>query len=605
MRLKAVMRAGAVTTLGVGLAWLAPGAVRPAKACGGTFCDAGPTAMPVEQTGETILFVVDGTHVEAHIQIQYDPDSGASQFAWVVPVTALPEFSVGSQRLFENLLGTSVPSYGRTSWNEPCGGDDGSFPDDGCEGGNAGGDDSGDGGGIKLDAAGPPSEPEVVLATTVGAFEVFVLDGGTAEGVMQWLGDNDFQQDPAALPILDEYLAEGHLFVAFRLANDAEASEIHPITLRYEGQEPCVPIRLTRIAAQEDMEIRALFLGDYRFASSNYSHVTLNPLKIDWLNFGANYRDVVAQAIDEPGADGRAFVTEYAGDSAIVPTLGLLGVGWDPEAFRMLQTPGEAVEQLITQGLIDGPGPTGECGQAHPLLPSLVARYLPVPAEVPFELLCEDPLAYANAADPLAWDGNGFADDFQVRIIDPGLHAEELLQTWPYLTRLYTMLSPNEMTLDPMFHPVPEQPAQPELNIVGRRNQFCSGHTNLSLPDGRLVTTPGGAWPDIAPDQMPFAETITYLPARGAPVVEVDNRETIDALLQVWHAEVGEPEVPTSPSCHGTGGGTDSEGSTGDATAGADDTLGRGCGCRSEGGGAGWATALLGLVLMGLRRGRA
>ncbi len=42
-----------------------------AHACGGTFCDSGPQAMPVDQTGENILFVMDGTTVEAHVQIQY------------------------------------------------------------------------------------------------------------------------------------------------------------------------------------------------------------------------------------------------------------------------------------------------------------------------------------------------------------------------------------------------------------------------------------------------------------------------------------------------------------------------------------------------------
>ena len=75
-----------------------------ARACGGTFCDAGPQAMPVDQTGENILFVIDGQHVEAHIQIQYDPDTDADQFAWVIPLQALPQFSVGSEPLFQNLL---------------------------------------------------------------------------------------------------------------------------------------------------------------------------------------------------------------------------------------------------------------------------------------------------------------------------------------------------------------------------------------------------------------------------------------------------------------------------------------------------------------------
>ena len=249
--------------------------------------------MPVDQTGETILFVIDEGFIEAHIQIQYDPAMEGEQFAWVVPVTALPEFSVGSQPLVTNALAGTVPSYGYGFWRESCdvGDGGGGF----CDGTGAA-DDGGDTG-YHLDLAAPPPDgPEVVLETTVGAFEVFVLDGGTVQGVMQWLGDNGFAQDPAAEPILAEYLAEGHLFVAFRLMQQTDVAEIHPIVLRYPGTEPCVPIRLTRIAAEEDMEIRALFLADSRVSSSNWRHVTLNPLKIDWIGVGANYRDVVAMA---------------------------------------------------------------------------------------------------------------------------------------------------------------------------------------------------------------------------------------------------------------------------------------------------------------------
>lgn len=61
------------TTLAASLAvTLTP---QEAEACGGTFCDAGPTAMPVDQTGENILFVMGEGYTEAHIQIQYDPDA--------------------------------------------------------------------------------------------------------------------------------------------------------------------------------------------------------------------------------------------------------------------------------------------------------------------------------------------------------------------------------------------------------------------------------------------------------------------------------------------------------------------------------------------------
>jgi len=69
--------------------------------------------------------------------------------------------------------------------------------------------------------------------------------------------------------------------------------------------------------------------------------------------------------------------------------------------------------------------------------------------------LCSDRFGYANEVDPLAWDGAAFADEFEARILDPGLHAQELLDTWPYLMRLATRISPHEMTLDPMFHATP------------------------------------------------------------------------------------------------------------------------------------------------------
>ena len=62
---------------------------------------------------------------------------------------------------------------------------------------------------------------------------------------------------------------EGHLFVALKLKHGADTEEIHPIVLRYEGNEPCIPIRLTRIAAVEDTTLLVIprtavaYLRDY------------------------------------------------------------------------------------------------------------------------------------------------------------------------------------------------------------------------------------------------------------------------------------------------------------------------------------------------------
>src|SRR6187402_777928 len=80
---------------------------RPADACGGTFCDSGPAAMQVDQTGEVILFAFGDGFVEAHVQIEYD-GGDASKFAWIVPVLAVPEVEVGSFRLIQNALDATV-----------------------------------------------------------------------------------------------------------------------------------------------------------------------------------------------------------------------------------------------------------------------------------------------------------------------------------------------------------------------------------------------------------------------------------------------------------------------------------------------------------------
>src|SRR5690348_14726267 len=76
---------------------------RAAHACGGFFC----RQVPVDQSGEQILFSIDGTHVTAHIQISYQGD--AKDFAWVVPVALKPTISLGNKMVFQQLMSHTSP----------------------------------------------------------------------------------------------------------------------------------------------------------------------------------------------------------------------------------------------------------------------------------------------------------------------------------------------------------------------------------------------------------------------------------------------------------------------------------------------------------------
>nr|AYM52711.1 hypothetical protein [Pseudenhygromyxa salsuginis] len=573
---------------GAALALAAPLLVpTEAQACGGTFCDSGPQTMPVDQTGENILFRIGADTVEAHIQIQYDPDSGAEAFAWVIPVTAIPEFEVGSQLFFDALLAGSVPSYGNVQTADFCGdgGDDGMGGDPGAN--STGGD---EGGGEEPP---PDGNPDVVYKNTVGSYDIVVLDGGTVEGVMQWLGDNGYQQDPASEPILGKYLEEGYLFVAMKLTNQAGVDELHPIVIRYSGTQPCVPIRLTQIAAVDDMEIRAFFLGDARVVPINYRHVEVNPLKIDWFNNAANYKEVISLAVDAESADGNAFVTEYAGPSAVVNTFSFYNPSWDATPFLDLGlSPVGLIDLLAQQGLLFCDLEWDVvCTTNHPLLQPLLDQFVPVPDGVDQVLFYDCMECYLDQIDMNAWDAMLFSQAFDERIVKPAIRARDLIDQNNYLTRMYTTISPNEMNDDPMFR---ANPTLPEVvaQRLSTQTLHCDGGTTVTIPDGRQVYFPPGeplVWPDFQ-DEMPWAEDVDQEGmAEAAPLINlVDNTALIDALLDEWnHREIA---------------GND------DTDPGADDNgnLASGCACAvDEGdpaGGIAFGLALLGLAGLIRRR---
>ncbi len=562
--------------LGGGIA-MAP---QTAEACGGTFCDGGPQPMPVDQSGENILFVRDGDFIEAHIQIQYEGD--AERFGWVIPLQSLPEFSVGSEPLFQALLAGSVPTYTVQTQPDDCSVDQGNgFP----EGDGAGGTGSaGDGG----DTAGDPGGPQVVLQQTVGAYEISVLEGGTADEVIEWLDDNGYQQDPESEPILQTYLDEGHLFGAIRLTGGTDVKEIHPIVLRFQSDEPCIPLRLTRIAAVEDMDVRSFFLGDARTVPQNYRHVLINQVKIDWTpgNLGSNYKEIISRAVDADTAMGRAFVTEYAGDSSVVQQGTIHSGSWNSAVFETIEPIG-VIDELTNQNLFFCDFDFGNgCSPTHPLVQPLLDEFLPVPAGVDPQAFYECVSCFQDQIDPEIWNGPGFATALEERVIVPGQHAVGLLNDNPYLTRLYTTISPGEMTEDPMFHENGE--LEDVTNQQGAVQRIlCNGDSVYILPDGRQVYLPQGAnWPDFDSEpawSMPSDEEVQEVMSAGAPVVLVNNTQAIDDALAAYNNQMGWV------------GGTAEEPGGSSSGADADGDGESGCGCRTTNTPGGLMFMLLGL----------
>nr|WP_293175917.1 DUF2330 domain-containing protein [Nannocystis sp.] len=603
--------AGLVAMLAAGGVALAP---TQAEACGGTFCDGGvPGPMPVDQTGENVIFVLGDTDLEVHIQINIDPNTNAEQFGWLVPLAAVPEFSVGSQPLFNTLLSASVPTYGLNTTFESCGfgTDSGPFTSSGDpNGGDTG--EAGTSGGVESEGGNP-----VVKEVQIGAFQIAVLQAATVETIKTWLLDNGYVWDENAAGILQQYLDEGNVIVALKLAAGQGVEDVHPITLTYPAVETCFPLRLTRIAAVEDMEIRVFVMADNRAAPTNYKHVLVNPLKIDWLNFGTNYKQVITNAVDAFGADGRAFVTEFAG-AGPGANLSVYNPAWNQAAFVGLD-PSLVVSKLNEQNLASC-FDNFSCFFSHPLVLPLLLEFLPPPDGVEPLDFYGDMASYVGQIDLLKWnDGAEFSAALLARVIEPGMHADELLTTWPYLTRMYTTISPAEMMEDPIFHQNPDLAEVPNVRIA-ENYVLCNADSVVTLPDEREFYIPGGGpWPAI-PDEEWFAEEVQTVALKGAPMTLVNNTAAINMKLKEWNLSHGWPRVPgdtdgpptTSDTDAPTSGGTDGEtggtggtGSTTDAATTGGQNDDSGCGCRSstDPQGSLWL-GLSALGLLGLRRRR-
>ena len=578
-----------------------------ADACGGTFCDGVvPGPMPVDQTGESVIFVMGGDKAEVHIQISYDPDTNANQFAWLIPLTSVPEFAVGSQPLFDQVLAATVPTFDITTSSEQC--DEagtGSFPATSdasasiseSAGGTTGSNDTAD-------------EPMVLLQQTVGAFDVTVLQGGTVDSIQTWLETNNYNWDPNAAPILQQYLDEDNVIAALKLTNSAGVEDIHPISLTYDSNETCFPLRLTRIAAVDDMEIRVFVLANDRAAPTNYRHVLVNPLKLDWINYANNYKDVITKAVDANMADGRAFVTEFGGSSDAVVQDGIYSGAWDAQAFVGLD-PTLVVDKLTAQGLAACNSEI-DCTWGHPLVYGLLLEFLPPPDGTPPAQFYSDLGSFAGDIDAMKWNGGAeFSAAMLERIVEPGAYAVDLLTAWPYLTRMYTTISPNEMMEDPIFHLNPDLEDIPQLRTA-ENLLLCGGDGVVTLPDGREVYVPGGfSWPDI-PGEEWWEEEVQTIALKGAPMTLVNNTAAINKVLGEWNLAHGWPrspsdttggDVPTTGGDNDVTGGNVSGTSSGAATETAEPPLADepgACACRSHGAGGAWL--MLGLLALRRRR---
>jgi MYXO-CTERM domain-containing protein len=519
-----------------------------AEACG-CFVPPDPS-VPIVQAGERILFGMENGVVTSHVQVQYS--GPAEEFGWLLPMPAVPEMELGTDELFAQLIATTQPKYRLDrEYRGDCPFDPfrngGGFGSPSSDSAGEGGDDEG---------ANP-----LVLRDSIGPYDYAVLRADEKQPMLDWLSDNGFFVPAGTDDVVGPYIQPGAYFLALKLLKGNDVGDLQPVVLKYQSDLPMIPIILTSVAADPNMGVQVWVLGDDRAIPRNYHHTKINDAAIDWINAGANYVDVVTDAVDE--IDGHhSFVTEYAGASNIMVDIldyqGRFGI------LAELAAKTEAVDfvQHINNtgyALFSNNGPNG----FSPTYPSQVLNILQKHLPVPKALLDEG----ITAAD-YYWNFNYYVGSYQEqfpekfadldlefvaeevaqeldeRVVAPTLAAGQLFRDHDYLSRLFTTLSPNEMTKDPVFSFNPNLPEVSNIH-TGTITYYCQ-----LIADPTVETTPavlyteqgfklvysngtGGA-DDINPFtelDMPQSHFQEVLREEGDAEVVVDNTKLINAAL--------------------------------------------------------------------------
>lgn len=572
-----------------------------AFACGA--CVSPPAITPsnadfARQSGERIFFARDPLTKHSTVWVEVAFAGNPQDFGWVVPMPKVPKVGVGSRYLFDRLDQATAPRFelDLETIDELCppahaGGACSSAPAPfGC--GNAA---ASSGSATGADAFSGNDHVKVVVAAQTGPYDYAVIQGDTSKSLLDWLNQSGFATPDAALPIIEAHVSKGDVFVAFRLHDGEGVQAIRPVTFDMDDAEPCVPLRLTSIAAVEEMSVVVYLAGPGRGIPKNSLHVEVNPLRLNWNAGASNYAQVLAAAIDEGGT--HAFATEFAGEvtqtqvKAIDPRsvgtylfnqpLGDAGAYapgplfrksfLDTGPMREVRTPLELIAALATGNLPMTPelfsAMNDALGTNVPPVSWLnaVLTYEKIQQSQSFGMSSQQPdyaLALPKELTLTTINGPMLADAVEKSYSLPLLAVFDTIGRTRTLTRLALRISPKEMTRDPVFAFSPTLPPvnnlhHAQMHDVQENCDLAPSAARLSLPElnrtyvlrsGTAGRT-GGLRADNVSDPrfigMRAASRIELLDETGPPLaIPSEAVQLVDAAVVDAHA--GTPSLPSS-----------------------------------------------------------
>jgi hypothetical protein len=532
------MRSSLARLLAAPLAFAALASPAPARACG---CFAIPNpADPVVQAGEQILFASDGTNVIAHIKIQYQ--GPPSDFGWLLPLPSLPEVSLSTNQLFDQLTTATAPAYVLTTVRDNCYGGSTSSSSSGLSFGCGSGDSANYDPLPGTETMDMGTGGPLVQRSSIGPYDYAVLKADDQTAMLDWLQQNRYFIPATTSDVIAPYIHPGAYFLALKLRSGEATGDIQPVAVRYPSDLPMIPIVLTQTGAVPDMGILVWVLGETRAVPRNYHHMVLNDMAV-WLANGTSYEAIVARATRED-PQRHAFLTDYAGPSA--PLHGALappGRFGSATVLAAITDPVEYLSYLLGHGFVLDDTLVGVLLEHLPEPPAAIAAGI-----TPQDYFSQfgywwKTWAESDAGAPPSFDPVATTDAVEQRVVAPTQAAQQLIDAHPYLTRLFTTLSPADMTVDPVFDFDPDLPPVSAIHTA-KLTYPCRAQAWLAADDGLAVQ-----WPAPSSLKMPDSLRIEVIGEAGPPTVVFDHTQAIqDALgpVQETQPSTGASNPPAS-----------------------------------------------------------
>ena len=304
-----------------------------ACACGGYLPDAESRARAY---GENALVRFDGKREEIVLSMAVHGTS--KKAAWIMPVPAAAEVSLGDEYTFFGLEAVTAPKVvvRKTYWP---------FRDLGIADGRS-------------DSAGAaPGSVDVRQQMTLGPFQVARLGGTSASAVTNWLRVNGYVVPETLATNLTPYITEKWEIVAVKLApKNAGASlsgSTPPLRLSFASSRIVYPMRLSKGATTEQT-VTVYVASDHRVDASQLPDPSVQPKLL--------YAGRVTGRLELTGSHNylTAYTVSYADPSRITNDFGFTQAATDDEFQRityvtendgLLSTIGVVVGVLLLIGL--------------------------------------------------------------------------------------------------------------------------------------------------------------------------------------------------------------------------------------------------------------